>query len=356
MVFPFSFSLPFTLPFSLPNWNNLGAHTAIAIIWLLIMILLAPRIIRLIFWLFFRVLTPKMLPQKTARTAFIRNAKKIILTPANFASAALSFAGLAYIYTDYPATANTFSRIAFTCISFAIVFLISGSISQIYLVPGRKTIFAEQPLHEHVTVIARTLLWGAAIFLAIIATLQIWGFDASGLLTGTGLIGLALSLAARDTAENLLGYFVIVMERPFIIGDYISTGTVTGTVELIGWRSTRIRQLNQALVNVPNSNLTSANTFNYSRMSKQNISFTLYLPYIIATDNITALIDAIRAAITSYPQVEPTSVAVVISALERDTIDITVTCSIADDNTAQFVQRQHEIYITALRAAESARL
>ncbi len=350
----FNISLPFT--FSFPNWNNLGVHAAETAGWLLIMVILAPRLIRFIFWLFFRVLTPKLLPQKSARTAFTHNAKKIILTPANFAAATLSFEGLAFIYKDYPATSDIFTRIAFTCMSFAIVFLISGGISQIYLVPGKKTIFAEQPLHEHVTVIARTLLWGAAIFLAIIADLQIWGFDASGLLTGTGLIGLALSLAARDTAENLLGYFVIVMERPFIIGDAISTGTVTGTVELIGWRSTRIRQLNQALVNVPNRNLTSANTYNYSRMNKQNITFTLYLPYMIATDNITTLINAIRDAIIVYPLVNPASVEIVISALERDSIDLTISCAITDADTALFAQRQHEIYLTALRAAESARI
>ena len=75
------------------------------------------------------------------------------------------------------------------------------------------------------------------------------------LLAGLGLGGLAFALAAKDTAANLFGSIMLILDRPFKIGDAVKAGNVDGTVEEIGFRSTRIRTFYNSLISVPNQGL-----------------------------------------------------------------------------------------------------
>ncbi|MEE9211399.1 MAG: mechanosensitive ion channel family protein [Phycisphaeraceae bacterium] len=94
------------------------------------------------------------------------------------------------------------------------------------------------------------------IFLVIIFTLvvaqNIFGLNITGWLAGLGIAGLAVSLAAQDSIKNLFGSVTIFFDKPFLVGDFITFGGDTGTVEEIGFRSTRIRLLSGHLVTVPN--------------------------------------------------------------------------------------------------------
>jgi MscS family membrane protein len=103
------------------------------------------------------------------------------------------------------------------------------------------------------------------IAFTVVIVVQEWGYDVSALVAGLGLGGLAVSLAAADTIANIFGFSMIVGDRPFIVGDYIKTNDVEGTVEKVGLRSTRIRQPDQALVTVPNKTLANAVILNWSR-------------------------------------------------------------------------------------------
>ncbi len=89
------------------------------------------------------------------------------------------------------------------------------------------------------------------MILGLFMILKVWGFDISSLLTGIGIGGLAISLAAQETFANLIGGITIMADRAFEIGDYISTPDIDGVVETIGFRSSRIRTLTQAVVTVP---------------------------------------------------------------------------------------------------------
>ena len=91
-----------------------------------------------------------------------------------------------------------------------------------------------------------------------------FGYDVTGLIASFGVIGLALSLAAKDTAANVFGFTAIVSDNPFQVGDYITMGDFAGTVEHVGVRSTRVRKLDQSLVTVPNSKLTDSAVTNWS--------------------------------------------------------------------------------------------
>ena len=95
----------------------------------------------------------------------------------------------------------------------------------------------------------------AAIAVAAIAVLSEFGYPVTSLVAGLGIGGIALALAAQKTVENLFGSLSIGIDQPFRVGDYINVDTISGTVESIGLRSTRIRTLDRTLVTLPNGKL-----------------------------------------------------------------------------------------------------
>jgi|GEM_PF-6327462 len=244
-------------------------------------------------------------------------------------------------------------HIAFTLTSIAVGLLVGRIINRYYLVPGRSFRIFEFTVSEQLLPFAYSFVWGVIVFFGTVANLATWGFDATGLVAGTGLIGLAISLAAKDSAENLLGYFVIIIERPFLIGDYIKTGDVTGSVESVGWRSTKVRQLDQVLVSVPNRSLTSANIYNWFRMTKQLVECILYIAPNTPASSINALLQDIRTNLKAYPHSDANTITAVLRHIGKDSFEIGVTCYVVDVDRSEFSAVQEEIYLRILQVMEA---
>jgi MscS family membrane protein len=103
--------------------------------------------------------------------------------------------------------------------------------------------------------IIRKALKVFTIIIAILVTSQNMGMNVTGLLASLSIGGLAVGLAAQDTLSNLFGAVAIFADRPFRIGDRIQVDKIDGTVETIGLRSTRVRNLDGHLVTIPNRNM-----------------------------------------------------------------------------------------------------
>ena len=120
------------------------------------------------------------------------------------------------------------------------------------------------------------------VIVAAIVTLQNVGMDVTGLLASLSIGGLALGLAAQDTLANLFGAVALFADRPFRVGDRIQLDAIDGTVEAIGLRSTRIRNLDGFLVTVPNRTMANANLTNVSHRpsikTEMNIGVTYDTP------------------------------------------------------------------------------
>jgi MscS family membrane protein len=84
------------------------------------------------------------------------------------------------------------------------------------------------------------------------------------LLTGLSIVGAALALSARESLENLIASFIIFFDKPFFSGDTVKVNNITGTVEKIGLRSTRILTTDKTLVTVPNKQMVDSIVDNWS--------------------------------------------------------------------------------------------
>lgn len=109
--------------------------------------------------------------------------------------------------------------------------------------------------------LAPVLARSCQVFFVVIAALLILqnaGYNVAGLLAGLGIGGLAVALAAKETLANLFGSVAVLMDRTFQVGDKIQQGDITGVVERIGLRSTRVRTAEGYIVSIPNQLITNA--------------------------------------------------------------------------------------------------
>lgn len=135
------------------------------------------------------------------------------------------------------------------------------------------------------------------ITLGILFILNNFGYNIASLLAGLGIGGLAFALAAQDTVSNLFGSFTIFSDKPFHMGDWIEIGDFEGTVEEVGFRSTRIRRFDQAQVTLPNSQFIKNGVINYSAMKKRRIKFNLGVTYDTTAAQISEVIEGIKQII-----------------------------------------------------------
>lgn len=99
----------------------------------------------------------------------------------------------------------------------------------------------------------------------------------TGLLTSLSIVGAAVALAAKESLENLIASFIIFFDKPFRVDDTVKVNTVTGTVERIGLRSTRIRTADKTLVTVPNKQMVDSVVDNWSMRTQRRGEIKLEL-------------------------------------------------------------------------------
>lgn len=187
------------------------------------------------------------------------------------------------------------------------------------------------------------VLKGTVLIFAVLMLLQELGFPVGSLLTSLGIVGLTISLAAKDYATNFFGGLVVIFEKPFSIGDWIWCSAGEGEVEDIAFRSTRIRQLNDSVLVIPNSILVSNAMINYSQINRRLAKFTLGVTYDTTRSQLESLLADIRAMLAARPDVHPDTVRVQLTGFGASSIDILVQFYTTTGALADFLKIQESI-------------
>ena len=136
------------------------------------------------------------------------------------------------------------------------------------------------------------------IFIVIVGSLTVLatvGVNVTGLIGGLAVGGIAISMAATDTVANFIGTFNILTDKPYKVGDWISAGSeIDGTVEEIGFRSTKVRTFGKTLLTVPNGSINKANINNWSRMPKRRVKMTIGVTYDTTPAQMRQLLEQIE--------------------------------------------------------------
>lgn len=135
------------------------------------------------------------------------------------------------------------------------------------------------------TYVANFTVWS----IAILFTLSNLGFNVSSMIAGLGIGGVAVALGAQAVLGDLFAAIAIYLDRPFVLGDFIIFGDMLGTVDRIGFKTTRIRSLSGELLVVPNSVLASAKIHNYRDMAERRVVMTFGIAYGTPVEKVSAL-------------------------------------------------------------------
>ena len=181
-----------------------------------------------------------------------------------------------------------------------------------------------------------------------IAMLDRLGVPVSGLLTGAGVAGLAVSLAAQSTLNSLIAGITLVLERPFGIGDYIVLGDCEGTVEDISFRSTRIRSPDNVAITIENSKITAEYIQNYDRRQSRLWKFTIGLTYDTPREKIEQLTADLTAMLQAQPDVQPDGVTIALDKFNDYSIDLACRVYITKVNLREFMQAKNTLNLQIL--------
>ena len=149
------------------------------------------------------------------------------------------------------------------------------------------------------------------VVIGIIGILMIlkagFGFNISSLITGLSIATAAIALALRESLENLIASFIIFVDKPFSAGDLVHVQQVTGTVEKIGLRSTRIRTDQKTYVSVPNKQMVDSILDNLSLRTQRKAEIRLEVGLDSSVDTLNRFIEAIKIKL-NHTQIEESSV------------------------------------------------
>ena len=193
--------------------------------------------------------------------------------------------------------------------------------------------------------VARKIVKALIVAIVVIFALQNMGMDVGSLLAGLGIGGLAFALAAKTTLENLLGGITIAFDRPFKVGDFIQVGSMSGTVEDLGLRSTRIRTPGRSIITVPNGQMVDSKVENFAPRDRVLLDTTLGVQYDTSPDQIRYIIDEFKRYLLSNDAIYPDGWRVRFKGYGPSSQDIEVRCYVDTNDFTAFTGHREQILL-----------
>lgn len=160
---------------------------------------------------------------------------------------------------------------------------------------------SENTLDDQLVPLVTKILHVFVIIVGFVAILRGFKFDIWPLLTGLSIGGLAFALAAQDTLKNFFGSLMIFIDRPFQIGDWVTAGDIDGTVEEVGFRSTRVRTFRDSVMYVPNSVISNNMVDNHGRRNYRRFYTKLGITYDTPARLIEVFVKGVEEIVIKHP-------------------------------------------------------
>ncbi len=254
---------------------------------------------------------------------------------------------------DLKAFGSAFLKVLVT---FDIAWVLFNLVAVLDILLGRWADETETDLDDHLAPFIRKSLRVFIVVMAILMVVQNLGYSISGLIASLGIGGLAVALAAKDTLANIFGSIMILLDRPFGLGDWIKTGDLEGTVEEVGFRSTRIRTFAKTLITVPNSVIANQSINNFSRMPKRRIKLTIGLTYATTPAQMRAAVEAIRNLLRSHPAINQEFWLVNFTDFGASSLDIMVYCFTTTTVWGEYLDARQDLGLQIMDILEGMEL
>lgn len=171
-------------------------------------------------------------------------------------------------------------------------------------------------------------------------------------LTGLSIVGAALALAAKESLENLIASFIIFFDKPFFTGDTVKVNAITGTVERIGLRSTRIRTADKTLVTVPNKQMVDSAVDNWSLRTERRAEIRLELSSGVPQEKLQLLVPGLKKLVAAHEE-HVTGYTVFVKDISRDAVIVIIEYFTQPVPITDFFQQKNDIILEIKQLMES---
>jgi MscS family membrane protein len=199
---------------------------------------------------------------------------------------------------------------------------------------------------------AKDLLKVFVIVLGVLVVLgEVFAVNVTALIGGLGIGGLAVAFAAKESLENLIASFTIFLDQPFGVGDLVKAGDVNGTVEKIGFRSTRLRTSEKSYLTVPNKSMIDKPLDNLSLRTSRRVGFTLTLSHTTSSDQLRAIINDSVLAIKEHPKITQ-DVQIKFNALTQAGKEVTVEYFVETSSYDEYLNVKEDLNFRLVEVVE----
>jgi MscS family membrane protein len=211
-----------------------------------------------------------------------------------------------------------------------------------------------RPASRSLVPLGARILQVGVLAMATVGVLADLGYPVASLVAGLGIGGLALALAGQKTVENLFGAFSIGVDQPFRVGDTIAVEGVTGQVESIGLRSTRIRTAERSLVTIPNGKLADMRI--ESLAPRDRLRFAQAVGLALATKSAQArtALAGMEGVLRAQPKLHPDGLVVRLRAFTERALEVEVQAYFQTTDAAEFQTIRQEVLLGLIEAVERA--
>lgn len=219
---------------------------------------------------------------------------------------------------------------------------------------ARRAEETESRMDDQIVPLVRKSLKVVAGVLGLLWILQSLHLDVTSLIATASVASLGVALAAKDTVANVFGSVMVFVDKPFQIGDFVTIGSgVTGTVEEVGFRTSRLRTPSGSLITIPNARMTDTEVENLGERPNRRYDIVLGLTYDTSADKVEAFCAGVEAVIEAHPLTEKDRKVVRFIGFGPSSLDVMVRCWFDTQSYDQEQDCKHVINMEILRLAEA---
>ncbi len=217
---------------------------------------------------------------------------------------------------------------------------------------AKKAEATTSTLDDQLVPLIRKALKTFVIIIGGLFTLHNLGFNITAILAGISIGGLAIALAAQETLKNFFGSIMIFVDRPFQLGDWIIADKIDGSVEEVGFRSTRIRTFSDSVVSVPNGKLADMTINNFGQRKIRRYKTTLSATYSTSPELINQFTKGLKEIILAHPKTVKHRYHVSFTTFAASSLDVLFYTFFEVANWNEELEARHELNISIIKLAD----
>ena len=251
-------------------------------------------------------------------------------------------------FSQHPAFDKILRSSLIICLIWGVYNLCDAGHGLIMQLLKRSSLHIDETLAEMISALAHMI----CVMFGIVLVANEWDYDITAFVASLGIGAMAIAFAAKDSLANIFGSLVIITERPFVIGDWISANNVEGIVESITFRSTCIRTFYQELVYVPNNLLSNTPIINYTQRQKYRIQFMLGLTYSTTREQMQEVCQQIRNLCERLDEIYNDGIDVNFFEFGDSSLNIRIVCYAKAPNNSVYLRAREKFNLEVMKILE----